>query len=77
MDLFGPLKTMPSSKKFILCVTDALSKYVELVVIPEKSASTLGYTLFSRWLCSHGLPLKIVSENGKDFCNKIAKTLLK
>ena len=30
MDLFRPLKTMPSGKIFIMCVTDAFSKYVEL-----------------------------------------------
>ena len=76
MDLFGPLKTMPSGKKFILCVTDAFSKYAELVAIPDKSASTVGSALFSRLLCRHGLPLEIVSDNGKEFCNEIVDTLL-
>jgi transposase InsO family protein len=33
--------------------------------------------LFSRWLCRHGLPLEIVSDNGKEFCNKIVDTILK
>jgi hypothetical protein len=36
MDFFEPIKTMPSGKMFILCVTDALSKYTELVAIPDK-----------------------------------------
>jgi hypothetical protein len=48
MDLFGPLKTMFSGKKFILCITDAFSKYVELVVIPDKSAPTVASAFFSR-----------------------------
>jgi hypothetical protein len=77
MDLFGPLKTMPSGKKFILCVTDAFSKYAELMAIPDKSAATLASALFSRWLCRHGLPLKIVLDNGKEFCNEIVDTLLR
>jgi hypothetical protein len=67
---FGPLKTMPSGKKFILCVTDAFSKYAELVAIPNKSAATLVSALFSRWLCRHGLPLEIVSDVGKEFAMK-------
>ena len=65
MDLFGPRKTMPSGKKFILCVTDAFSKYAEMVAIPDKSAPTVASALFSRWLCRHGIPLEIVSDNGK------------
>jgi hypothetical protein len=38
IDLFGPLKTMPFGKKFIICMTVAFSKYVELVAILDKSA---------------------------------------
>jgi hypothetical protein len=77
MDLFGPLKTMPLGKKFILCVTDAFSKYAELVAIPDKSAATIASALFSRWLCRHCLPLKIVSNNSKELSHEIVDTLLK
>jgi len=40
-DLFGPLKTSDSGKKFILCMTDALTKYVELVPLPNKKLTLL------------------------------------
>jgi transposase InsO family protein len=53
------------------------SKYAELVAIPDKSAATVASALFSRWLRRHGLPLEIVSDNGKEFCNDIVDTLLK
>ena len=76
MDLFGPLKTTSSGKKYILCVTDAFSKYAELVAIQDKSAPTVASALFSRWLCRHGLPLEFVSDNGKEFCNEIVDNLL-
>jgi hypothetical protein len=42
------LKTMPSGKKFILCIPDTPSKYVELFAIPDKSAPTVASVLFSR-----------------------------
>jgi hypothetical protein len=48
MDLFGSLKTMPSGKKFILCITDAFSKYAELVAILDKSAPAVASALFSK-----------------------------
>ena len=45
-DLFGPLKTRESGKKSILCMTDALTKYVELVPLPNKEAATVGKAIF-------------------------------
>jgi hypothetical protein len=69
IDQFGSLKTMPSGKKFILCVTNAFSKYAEQVAIPDKSAAMVASALFSRWLCRHGLPFEIIYDNGKEFCN--------
>jgi hypothetical protein len=65
VDLFGPLKTCRSEKKHILCIIDAFSKYMELVAIPDKMAATVASALFSRWLCRHGLQLKIVKGGGK------------
>jgi hypothetical protein len=50
-DLFGPLKTTDSGKKFILCMTDALTKYVELVPLPNKEANTVANAIFDRWYC--------------------------
>ena len=40
MDLFGPLKTSGSGKKYIMCITDAFSKLAELVALPNKEAPT-------------------------------------
>ena len=77
MDLFGPLKTSGSGKKYIMCITDAFSKYVELVALPNKEADTVASALFNKWLCRHGLPNEIVSDNGKEFCNSVVNKMLK
>ena len=50
---------------------------MELVAIPDKSAPTVASALFSRWLCRHGLPLEIVSDGGKEFCNEVVNEMLK
>jgi hypothetical protein len=60
-----------------MCITDAFSKYVELVAIPDKTATTVASALFSRWLCRHSLPLEIVSDGGKEFNNEIVNEMLK
>jgi transposase InsO family protein len=77
MDLFGPLKTSESGKKYIMCITYAVLKFAELIALPDKQAPTVAEALFSRWFCRHGLPLEIVSDQGKEFCNEVVGDLLK
>ncbi len=74
-DLFGPLKNADGDKKFILCITDAFTKYVELVVLPNKEALTVTTAILNRWICRHGLPLEFVTDQGKEFTNKMARHL--
>jgi len=76
-DLFGPLKTSGRGKKFILCITDSFTKYVELVALPNKDAETVGNAIFNRWICRYGTMLELVSDNGTEFCNNISKALYK
>jgi hypothetical protein len=74
-DLFGPLKT-ETSKTFILCITDAFTKYVELVPIETKDAHTVATAIFNKWICRYGSPIEIITDQGKEFCNTILNTLL-
>jgi hypothetical protein len=76
-DLFGPLKTTDSGKKFILCMTDALTKYVKLVPLPNKEANTVADAIFSKWFCRFGMPLDLVTDQGKEFCARLSDTLFK
>jgi hypothetical protein len=76
-DLFGPLKCPNGDKKFILCVTDAFTKYVELVVIPNKEALTVATAILNRWICRFGLPLELITDQGKEFTNQMAEHLFK
>ena len=76
-DLFGPLKTMSGDKKFILCLNDAFTKYVKLVMIPNKKAFTVATAILNRWICGFGLHLEIVTDQGKEFTNQMASQLFK
>ena len=74
-DLFGPLKTTGSGKKYILCITDSMTKYVELVALPDKEAQTVAEAMFNRWICRYGSPLQITTDGGKEFCSKLSDQL--
>jgi hypothetical protein len=75
MDLFGPLKPSNSGKKFVLCLTDAFTKYAVMLAIDNKEATTVAKHIFESWICKFGTPLEFVSDNGKEFCNNLAKEL--
>ena len=76
-DLFGPLRVSGNSKKFILCITDAFTKYVELVALENKEAATVSEAIFSRWFCRYGIPAEIITDQGKEFCARVSEDLFK
>jgi hypothetical protein len=58
-------------------MTDAFTKYVELVSLPNKEAATVTEAVFNRWICRYSVPLEIVSDQGREFCNELSKELYK
>ena len=64
-DLYGPLKTSGINKKYILAITDAFTKYVELVALPCKEASVVTEAIFKKWICRYSCPVTIHTDQGK------------
>ena len=62
-------------KKYILCMTDICTQYVELVTLPKKEAETITDTIFSHWICQLGIPVEVITDLGKEFCNKLTDKL--
>ena len=75
MDLFGPLKNSLGGKSYVLVMTDAFSKYVELAVIPNKEGKTVANCFFERWILRYSTPAEILSDNGTEFVSSFMQTL--
>ena len=75
VDLFGPLKSSPNGNKYILCMTDAFTKYAEVIALPNKEAITTAEAIFVHWICRFGVPVQIHSDGGKEFLNKVTEEL--
>ena len=74
-DLFGPLFTTDTGKKYIAVFTDAFSKYVELAAIPDKSATTVATAFLEKWVLRHSVPHEFVTDQGKEFTANVLKDL--
>jgi hypothetical protein len=58
-------------------LTDALTKYVEFVPLQNKEAPTVAEALFVKWLCQFGVPLDLITNQGKKICAKLRDDLFK
>ena len=74
MDLVGPL-TPSRGYKYILTITDAFTRYSELVPIPDKETITVAKALLDEWILRHGFYKQVVSDNGKEFVSNVMKEL--
>jgi hypothetical protein len=70
--LYGPLKTSAAGNHYVVVMTDAFTKYVEL---PNKTEDQVAKVLFERWFCRFSAPTVMVSAQGKEFCNELVNRL--
>lgn len=74
MDFLGPLPTTPRGQKYILVVTDALTRYSVIRATSDRTADTVVRTLreiFSQF----GIPATLISDNAAEFCGEAMNRL--
>ena len=71
IDLFGPLRNEDDKQRFIMVITDAFTKIVRLQSIPNKEADTVAEAIMHSWVNIYGVPATVVSDQGREFCNKL------
>jgi hypothetical protein len=47
---------------YILCITDAFTKYAVITSIANKDAQTVAKALFEQWFCKFGIQAQIHNE---------------
>ena len=57
-------------------MSDAYSKWVELVPVPDK-AMTVAKAIFSEWICRHSTPSYFITDGGREYDNQVLDELLK
>ena len=75
IDLFGSLKSSTNKNHFVLVITDAFTKFTRLVPIPDKAASTVTQALLDHFIYIFGVPERIISDQGNEFCSQFQKLL--
>jgi len=71
MDLTGPVTTSTKGNKYILVVKDALTRYVETVPLKTNTSEEVAEALIREVICRHGAFGRLISDNGREFDNKL------
>ena len=77
MDILGPLPVSESGNKFILVVGDYFSKWIEAYPLPDQEAVTCARKFTEEWICRHGCPLTLHSDQGRNFESHVFEEMCK
>jgi Integrase zinc binding domain/Integrase core domain len=77
IDFVGPLGRTRKGNKYILVVTDYLTKWPEAKAMKEATAENVVEFIYKRIICRHGCPKIILSDRGTHFKNKLVEGLCK
>lgn len=67
VDLMGPYPLTPKGRRYILVITDLLTKWVEAFPLRNSDALTITKTLEDEVFSRYGYPRRILSDNGPQF----------
>ena len=75
IDFVGPLERTKKGNKYILVVTDYLTKWPEAKAMEKATAENVVEFIYERIICRHGCPKIILSDRGTHFRNELVEKL--
>jgi len=77
MDVVGPLPITTQGNRYILTMYDLFTRWPEAVAIPDQTAETVAKAIIERIVAVHGVPLKILTDQGRNFECELIRELCK
>ena len=71
LDLVGPMPETDKGDKYIMTMQDGFSRYCTAATIPNKEAATVANALLDAWVTKHGCPVRIHTDQGREWHNAI------
>ena len=71
MDFVGPLPTTPRRNKYLLVITDYLTRWPEAFAVKDCTAATAARIFVDQIFSRYGAPREIVTDQGTNFTGKV------
>ncbi|XP_037773447.1 uncharacterized protein K02A2.6-like [Penaeus monodon] len=65
------LHSSTSGNRYVLSIVDHLTRYLQLIPLPCKSAETVAEAFINNFVTLFGPPRVIQMDNGSEFCNRL------
>lgn len=75
MDFWGPVRTSKHGNRYVLVLTDNLSKYVIAKAMPTNTAKDAADFLMNEFIMVHGTPERLITDNGVHFNNTLLRNI--
>lgn len=76
VDIVGPL--LPSEEyQYIVTMMDRRTKWPEAVPVQNITAETVARAVYEHWICRFGCPLRITTDQGRQFESTLFQALMK
>ena len=75
IDILGPLPLSNKGNRYIQVATDAFTKWVEIMAIPDQTAETCASHLVDEIISRYGCPLDLHSDQGRNYDSRVFKEL--
>ena len=75
MDFVGPLVESKQGNLHMLVITDAFSKFADVLALPNQTASVTANALWFQHFSKYGVPAMLHSDQGKNFESAVVKHL--
>lgn len=76
VDLIGPLPITTNDYRYCLTVIDRGTGWPEAFPLKEISADVVAKALYEGWICRFGCPVKLTSDQGRQFESKLFSILM-
>ena len=76
LDFCGAFPVSYKGNKYVLIAVDSLTRFTEVVALPDQSAEHVTQFIFDQLICRYGVTKIIVHDNGKPFIAEYNKVLL-
>ena len=67
----GPFPETPSANKYILVITEYLTRWTETLAIPDVTAPTIASQLLHKVIFQHGCPVQLLFDQGRQFLGDV------